>query len=244
MNRRAFLGSVGLLASSGVVGTRSLAGDTLRVRVWLSERASEHDALGVRVAGYLDAALAEARTDVDVRVEDQSVSLPTEDGRAVLARRWPRLVLEGVAGATDLDPTTGINLLVTDGDPTRQPAGFGRPHVAAVTGGEYVAKMGPVDETPPTVRYTVPAAATQLLLHECGHALGLGHDHGHATVDGDGVAASPMVGSYLWSPADDRQRYLAARSACGETLPSPEPGGRRRLGLRYSPCALAALLER
>jgi len=205
------LGSVGLLASGGVVGSRALAGEALRVRVWLSERASEHDALGTRVAGYLDAALAEARADVEVRVADRTVSLPAENGRDVLARHWLRLVLEGFATETDVNPTTGVNLLVTDGDPTRQPAGFGRPHVAAVTGGEYVAKMGAVDETP-------------------------------ATVTDDGVAASPMVGSYLWLPAERRRRYLGATNACGGAYPTPEPGTERRLDLRYSPCALAALL--
>ena len=245
MERRAFLGGVGALASGGLLGRRLLASDdSLQVRVWRSDRAAAYDGLGERVRGYLEAALAPVDAEIGVSVAEGTVSLPAESGRAVLARRWPRLVVEGVAGTTDLDPTTGVNLLVTDGDPREQPAGYARPHVAAATGARYVARMDPADEVGETVPYSVATAATQLLLHEVGHALGLSHDHGRATATDEGVAASPMVGSYLWLPADDRQRYLAARNTCGETYPAPGTSGRRRLGLRYSPCAVAALLQR
>jgi len=245
VNRRAFLGGVAALASGGVVGRRALAaGDPLRVRVWFSDRAAEYDDLGARVEGYLTAALSEAETDVAVTVAEPTVSLPAEDGKAVLARRWPRLVVEGGAGLSDVDPTVGVNLLVTDGDPTRQPAGFARPHVAASTGARYVARMPPAEQVGTAAPYTKAVAATQLLLHECGHALGLGHGHGSATVTDDALVASPMVGSYLWRGEDARRRHLGATNGCGESYPSPAASEGRRLGLRYSACALAALLDR
>lgn len=245
MNRRAFLGSVGAVASGGILSRRALAGeDPVRVRVWFSDRAAEYDDLETRVRGYLGAALDQGCEAVRITVSDESVSLPDENGRSVLAREWPIRVVEGVAGLSDVDPTTGVNLLVTDGDPTQQPAGFARPHVAAATGARYVARMPPVEEASAVVPYTTAAASTQLLLHECGHALGLGHGHGSATVTEDGVAASPMVGSYLWRDEEARRQYIGATNACGETYPSPDAGEGRRLGLRYSACALAALLDR
>ena len=241
MNRRAFLAGCGAVASVGAFGRGVFAvEDSLRIRVWLSDRAAEYDDLGSRVSGYLKSALAPVEDDVRVAMAEETVTLPAEDGRQILARHWPRRVIEGAVGG-EVDPTTGVNLLVTDGDPTEQPAGYGHRHVAAATGARYIAGIDPAAETPDDIRYSVAGVATQLLLHECGHALGLTHAHGSATVTDERVVASPMVGSYLWRPAEVRERYLDDTNACGDPLPPPTVEGERRLGLRYSPCALGAL---
>lgn len=243
MNRRAFLGSVGAVASVGLLGRTALgSGDALRVRVWLSDRATEHEGLQSRVQGYLRAGLASVVEDVRVTVSEETVALPAEGGRRVLARHWPRLVAEGAVGG-EVDPTLGVNLLVTDGDPTEQPAGYGHRHVAASTGAGHIAEMPPADEAGAAVPYSVAGVATQLLLHECGHALGLTHDHGSATVSDEGVVSSPMVGSYLWRPPAVRRQYLDGTTACGDPVPPPTVDGERLLGLRYSPCAVSALLN-
>jgi hypothetical protein len=243
VNRRAFLAGCGAVASVGAFGRGVFAADDApRIRVWLSDRAAEYDDVGSRVCGHLESALATVGDDVRAGMAGETVSLPAEGGRHVLARHWPRRVVEGAVGG-DVDPTTGVNLLVTDGDPTEQPAGYGHRHVAAVTGARYIARMAPAAETSDDIRYSVAGVATQLLLHECGHALGLTHAHGRATVSDGRVVASPMVGSYLWRPAEVRQRYLDEPNACGDPLPPPTVEGERRLGLRYSPCALGALLN-
>lgn len=243
MNRRAFLGSVGAVASVGVLGRTVLAnGESLHVRVWFSDRAAAHEGLESRVRGYLRAGLTSAVEDVRITVSEETVTLPSEDGRQVLARHWPRLVIEGAVGG-EVKPTTGVNLLVTDGDPTEQPAGYGHRHVAATTGAGHIVEMPPADEAGAVVPYSVAGVATQLLLHECGHALGLTHDHGNATVTDGGVVSSPMVGSYLWRPPEVRRQYLDGTDACGDPLPPPSVDGERLLGLRYSPCAASALLN-
>lgn len=243
MKRRAFLGGLGAALSVGALGREfGDVGDELVVRVWFSEAAAEHEALGPRVRGYLRAALAPAFGSVRVELAEPTVGLPSEGGRGVLARRWPRLVAEGAARVRDIDPVTGVNLLVTDGDPTNQPAGYARPRVAASTGAEQVAGMPPVAELPRAVPYSVETAATQLLLHESGHALGVGHDHGDARVRNGAVVASPMVGSYLWASEDVRRNHLDDDgTACGQAVPVAPVGTDRRLGLRYSDCALDAL---
>lgn len=238
MDRRAFLGTLGAAISAGLLGRRALAvDDPLVVRVWTSERAAAHDEVGERVRGYLRAALEPAVGAVEVQLAADRVALPREDGRAVLARRWPRLVLEGAGGLRGIDPVGGVNLLVTDGDPTSRPAGFARPHVAASTGAAAISRMDPAAETPPTVPYSVPAAATQLLLHECGHALGLDHDHGAAYEADGAVVATPMVSSYLWASESVREKYLRpAANVCGDRYPPADADGERQLHLRYAEC--------
>lgn len=246
MKRRAFLGSAGAAVSLGLLGRAIGGGDgTLVVRVWFSDAAAGYDDLGTRVRGYLHAALEPVIGSVQVQVAADPVSLPSEDGRAVLARHWPRLVLEGAGGLRGMDPVTGVNLLVTDGDPSTQPSGFARRHVAAMTGAESLAEMPPADGTPVEVPYSVGPAVVQLLLHECGHALGLGHDHGVARTEGGRVCASPMVSSYLWADDAIRRRKLdESGNACGDLFPPADAAGDRWLQLRYSPCALAALSEK
>jgi hypothetical protein len=242
VNRRAFLGGAGVALSLGVAGRRAASPpDPVVVRVWFSESAATHDALADRVQGYLGAALRTALDAVEIEFAPSTVALPHEGGKASLGFDWPVTVAEGLVGMADIDPVGDVNLLVTDGDPRRQPAGYARPRVAAVTGGAYIARMSPAAETPPVVPYSVPAAATQLLLHECGHALGATHGHGTARREGDALVASPMVGSYLWASERVRERHLDDESACGGAYPDADDAPERRLGLRYTDCAAGAI---
>lgn len=243
MNRRAFLGTAGAVLSVGLLGrTTGSRDDELVVRVWRSEDAAEYDDLGARVRGYLHAGLDPVFDSLRVDLVDDPVALPREGGRDVLARHWTRLVIEGAGGLRRIDPVGGINLLVTDGDPTRQPAGFARPHVAATTGASYLAAMPPAEAAVTDARYSLEAAATQLLLHECGHALGLSHRHGVASTSNGRVVASPMVSSYLWADADVRRQQLTtSENVCGGSFPPADAEGERWLRVRYSACALDAL---
>ncbi|MFB6150637.1 MAG: peptidase M10A and M12B matrixin and adamalysin [Haloarculaceae archaeon] len=237
------LGGVGAALSVGFLGDAIAAPDgQILVRVWASDRAAERDGLEPRVRGYLHAALDPVVEVVGVQFSERTVSLPAETGREVLSQRWPRIVAEGAAGLRELDPIAGVNLLVTDGDPRTRPAGFARPQVAATTGAKQLAAMPPADEAPAVVRYSVRAAATQLLLHECGHALGLSHDHGSANAANDAVVASPMVSSYLWKSEKRRTAALdGPTNACGEGYPPPDAEGERFLRMRYADCARRAL---
>ncbi len=228
--------------SLGVAGRRAASTpDALVVRVWFSESAATHDALEDRVEGYLGGALDEALDAATVEFAPSTVALPHEGGKASLGRDWPMRVAEGLVGLGEVDPVGDVNLLVTDGDPRRQPAGYARPHVAAATGGAYIARMPPVEERPTVVPYSVPAAATQLLLHEVGHALGATHAHGTARREGDALVASPMVGSYLWASERVREEQLADGNVCGGAYPSDDGASERRLDLRYADCAARAL---
>ncbi len=229
--------------SLGVAGRRAASTpDPVVVRVWFSESAATHDALEDRVEGYLGAALDEALdAAVELEFAPSTVALPHEGGKASLGMDWPVTVAEGLVGLGEVDPVGDVNLLVTDGDPRRQPAGYARPHVAAATGGAYIARMPPAEDLSAVVPYSVPAAATQLLLHEVGHALGATHAHGTARREGDALVASPMVGSYLWASERVREAQLADGSACGGAYPSDDGASERRLGLRYADCAAGAL---
>lgn len=235
---------MGAILSAAAVSDRSLrASDPLRVRLFFTERASDYDGLAARVQGYLGAALDEAHSETQITVVDRDIALPSEEGRSSLSRRWPLMVVRSAARRRDVTLTDGVNLLVTDGDPRHQPAGFARRHVAAATGARLIARMPPVDGTDEVVDYTIRAAATQLVLHEVGHALGLAHAHGRATVTDEGLAASPMVGSYIWQGAEARRRHLGAASACGDPFTTPDAGAPRQLRLRYSACAIAKLID-
>lgn len=244
MNRRAFLGSVGAAIPLGVAGRLAVSdGDPgLDVRVWFSERAARYDSLSDRVRGYLGRALRDAVDDVELTIADAPVALPAEGGTSVFKVHWPRRVLEGATGFGDVRPIGDVNLLVTDGDPTSQPAGYAHRRVAAAAGAAQIAAMPPASETPWIVPYSVRAAATQLLLHECGHAMGLGHDDGNALVVGNDVIASPMVSSYLWKPREVREKHLDGDvNACGSSLPDAGAAPGRRLELRFSSCASESL---
>ena len=242
MNRRQFLAATGLVGSLGLVGAGRGSGERgLSAVVWFSERAAGYDGVESRATGYLGAALRAVRDDVQVDVGDRPIPLDEEDGTRLMEVEWPKMVLSGVAGRGPVDRTGDLNLLVTDGDPSASPAGYGMRGIATVCGARPLASMPPAERTPPVVPYSAPAVITQLLLHECGHALGLEHAHGRLTNEGNAAVVSPMVGGYAWADEDLRRRQLPDdANVCGEPI-----GGvvnrRPLLGLEYGPCARAAL---
>ena len=242
MNRRQFLAATGLVGSLGLAGSgRGSEQRSLSAVVWFSERAARHDGVESRATGYLGAALGAVRDDVDVHVGDRPISLETEGGAGLMQVGWPKMVLSGVAGQGPIDRTGDLNLLITDGDPGGWPAGYGMRGIAAVGGARLLAAMPPPEETPPVVPYSAPAVIAQLVLHECGHALGLEHAHGSVTHDGAAAVVSPMVGGYAWADEDVRRRHLPDDgNACGEPIGSVV-NRRRLLGLEYGPCATGAL---
>lgn len=236
MRRRGFLLAAGT-ASFGGAAWHSSRGprETLEVRAWFTEGAAAHERLGERVSGYLREALAPACESVEFSLGGV-LDVGAEHGRTLLARRWPRLVVEGALGVGPVEPATDVNLLVTDGDPRVRPAGYGLSNVAAITGARHLAGAPRREAVDGPVPYSTGGVVAQLLLHETGHALGLSHDHGTVTVDGDVAVASPMVGGYAWS--DGREAGSAA-NACGRSLAGDAAD--RRLGLTYGACARDAL---
>jgi len=244
VNRRAFVAGAGATLSLGLVGKQAVQPpEPTVVRIWFSEAAATYDGLAATVEGYLGAALEPAIGPVEFDFGPEPLSLPAEDSRRVLGTHWPASVARGAVGMGTVDPVGGVNLLVTDGDPTKQPAGYARPHVAAATGAAFVARMGPVGETSAVVPYSIRAAATQLLIHEVGHALGAHHEHGAARRTDGTLVASPMIGSYLWASEGVREAHLPQENACGGVVPDETDSLERRLQLRYADCALERLRD-
>ncbi|MFD1565773.1 peptidase M10A and M12B matrixin and adamalysin [Haloarchaeobius amylolyticus] len=237
MNRRALLGTVGSALSLGTLAyTTRGATDTLEVRVWLSERAAAYDGVAERIHEYLTATLSLAYWTLDVSIGG-TVSVSTEDAAWLTSRgEWPMAVAAGALGGRDIEPASDVNLLVTDGSMDTAPTGYGVPHVASVGGARHIAALesfatvvgdGPRSLAP----NTTPAQTMHVLLHEVGHALGLGHEHGTAFVDGDTVVATPMLSSYAWDPEYDRDR-----SQCGAAIPDTNDR-QRQLSFSFSSCA-------
>ncbi|WP_121822127.1 zinc metalloprotease [Halostella salina] len=236
MNRRTFLKRSVHAGTLGTLAKRFVSADgTLDVRVWLSERAATHDDAGARAAEYVELAFGAVRDDVSV-TRGGTVSVQHEHGHAVVqSGEWPRILLAGLAGSDGVDPVGDVNLLVTDGPMDAAPTGMGGAHVAAVGGARHLAAMPPAEQSTSVVPYSMPALATQVLLHECGHALGLTHDDGRVDRRDDGVVATPMLSSYAWTGGcddDDTDCLAGAR---------PTDDAERRLSVLFSDRAAAAI---
>lgn len=237
MKRRKFLLAAGIAGSLGATrGWASAPARPLGVKVWFDEASASYPGVGERVAGFLRSALEHAGREVVIEFPPSTVTFDA-DRWTVMRRAWPGTVLSSLAGAGPVDPARDVNLLVTDDAVDGAWAGYAMAHVAAIGGARHLAAMPPADRTPKVVEPTVPAATTQLLLHECGHALGLAHRHGTLATDGETAIASPMVGTYPWADESVRRRQFDFdRGACGQ--PYPAVGSKqRRLALRYGDCA-------
>jgi len=229
------------MASLGVAAGASGPQRPLEVRLWVTDAASAYPDVLPRAGAYLRTALHAAGFEVDVSYGERPQSFAASDDRYVRRVGWPERVLEGVAGLGSVHPARDVNLLLTDGSVFGATAGYGMRRIAAVAGARYLADMAPADRTPAVVPDTVPAAVVQLLLHECGHALGLHHADGSVNVTGHDAVVSPMLGGYAWADAAVRRRAIGGdTNACGAAIPTLTTQ-RRWLSLRYSGCATAAL---
>ncbi|WP_254768756.1 peptidase M10A and M12B matrixin and adamalysin [Salinilacihabitans rarus] len=230
MKRRTLLGAAGTLASLGTLGyaTRDPV-DRLEIRYWLSERAATYDSVAARVGEYLRLAFDLAAPSLDLSYGGV-VDVSTEDGAAVTrGGEWPARVAAGVAGG-GVRPASDVNLLVTDGQISTAPTGYGVPHVASVGGARHVDALDPADPERIVLPYDDPNRAIQVLVHEVGHALGLRHGHGVAYRRDGAVVATPMLSAYAWDPDYERDR-----STCGDVYPPLD--GERALSLEFSACA-------
>lgn len=242
MYRRTVLLALGSASSIGAMGLSVRSPDRrIEVKIWLSERASAYPTARDRAADVLAAAFGAAGIATEITYADDPVRLPAESGRAVLGNRWPHMVLLGRAGYGEIAPVSDVNLLVTDGPAYAKHAGFGTHNVAAVCGARHLADLPSVASIDDPVPYTAAHAMLQLVLHECGHAVGLTHEHGRVDVDGGIAVASPMMGGYAWRPGlrgsggDD-----LLEATCGGDGARPTATG-RRLSLSYSACARGAI---
>jgi hypothetical protein len=188
------------------------------------------------VRGYLGRALRAAHDSVAVEFGGR-VAVDAEHGhRAVVSGEWPGKVAAGTVGLGDLDTADDVNLLVTDGDFAATPSAAGAFDFAAVSGARHVARMPPVEDCPSVVEVGTPALATQVLLHDVGHALGLRHDDGRVG-DDDRPVVSPMVSAYAWADAGTRERQLGfEHGSCGDAVRTVDRDD-ARLALHYSACA-------
>ncbi|WP_254535822.1 hypothetical protein [Halomarina litorea] len=237
MRRREFLlgtGVVGTLGSVGVVST--LVGD-IDVRWWATERAAQYPDLHERVEGYLRRGFEGFALSANVSYGGVT-SFDTESAyRLVVEGMWPRRLVTGTAEGRHL-PVDDVNLLVTDSSMRRAPTGAGVPYVAAVGGARELARAPPADSVGPVVPDSLPMRTVQILLHECGHALGLQHDHGsiRESDDGSGVVVSPMVSGYAWAARPlERRQFNFETNRCGRPY-SSVVGKDRHLLLRFDAC--------
>ena len=234
MNRRRFL-ALGVGAAGGFglthTGERALDG-RIDAKIWLSEAAAEYDGIRPRLVGYVRRALDGIRGEVSVSIGG-TVEVRTEDGyRVTTSGEWPSKFATGA-----VTPVDDVNVLVTDGDMHTSPTGVGLPHIASVGGARHVARMPLSSEISEVVDFSKPALVTQIVVHECGHALGLRHNDGAVVDRGDHVVVTPMVSSYAWADESvhDRQ-FDYETSACGRSYRHVSRKD-ARLDLTFSPCA-------
>lgn len=250
MNRRAFLGAVGAVASLGTLAyaTREPI-DSLEITVWLSTQAGRYDGVTRRIREYVTRCFDFECWSLEVSIGG-TVSVGTEDGARVTSRgEWPLRVLSGAAGLGGVEPARHVNLLVTDGQMAVAPTGYGLPRIASVGGARHLAALesfdellesGPDSDVEWTVPLTTQARTVQVLLHEIGHALGLDHEHGRAIREDALTIATPMLSTYAFSAGD-----AGEDGHCGRVYADADPGdGARALSLAFSACARRALAER
>lgn len=242
LTRRSFLLSTGALGSASVSGGAFSAPETeLTVKVWFTERAAEYD-VWETLEGHVRRAFDPAREGVVVE-HGGTVEVSTENGyRLVTGGEWPGMLARGaVGGATR--PSDDVNLLVTARSMHEFPTGGGIPHVAAVGGASALADLPPVERCPEVTGWSDAAYALQVLLHECGHALGLDHEDGTMEPAGDELVVSPMVSGYPWESESVRdEQFDAEEGSCGCEFVRPE-GRDPRLMLVFSDCERERITE-
>ncbi|NHN47358.1 peptidase M10A and M12B matrixin and adamalysin [Halostella sp. JP-L12] len=236
MNRRSFLKACVHAGSLGALANRHRTGDdSFDVRLWVTKDAARYG-VASRAKEYVELAFGTVRDDLTVSLGG-TVSVDREHGyRVMRSGEWPGLLAEGAAGGSDVDPVDDVNVLLTDGPMDTAPTGVGAAHVAAVGGARYLAALPRVAETAPVVPYSEPARVMQVLLHECGHAVGLSHDDGSVYTRGDAAIATPMISSYAWS-----EGYDPGSGACGAV--GDLDAEHRRLSFLFSDCAAEAIAD-
>ncbi|MWG33642.1 M12 family metallo-peptidase [Halomarina oriensis] len=240
MRRRHVLLGLGAAGTVGVAGVASTLVGTIKLRWWATERAALYPGLRERVESYVERAFESLRISVDVSFGG-TVSFRTENAyRLVVDGTWPRRLLTGTSGRR-FDAVDGVNLLVTDGSMRNAPTGAGIPYVAAVGGAAEIVRAPPAEATDVVVPDRFSLRTIQVLLHECGHALGLRHDHGTIRTEEGAAIVSPMVSGYPWAPAAVRRaQFDYEESRCGDPYP-PVRGKKPRLLLRFDECARTEL---
>lgn len=243
MRRRTVLLGTGAAAGAVLLPGfgKSVADDAVAVRIWPTESAARFDGLAARVGEHVRTALTSVGLSVDLSIADVTPHLPAGNDRHVRRVGWPMAVESGTTGRAEIDPVADVNLLLTDGDPTGDTAGYATGSAASVAGATALSNVPTAADAGAVVDYSVPTVLLQLVLHECGHCLGLTHDHGRVSVSEGVATVSPMVNGYAWASESVRTRHLDTdANACGEAVP-PARSATRRLSLRYSSCATAAL---
>jgi hypothetical protein len=241
LTRRAFLArTAGAAGVTGLVAGSQTFDGPIRIRVWFSERAARYADLGDRIETYLSVAFADLEEPVEVSFGG-TVAVSTENGYDVTASgEWPTKLVRRL-GEGPGPPVAGVNLLVTDGSMEETPTGIGLPHLASVGGARHVARMPPDATERSVFPFTDRSHSTQVLIHECGHALGLRHVHGRIVDRDHAVVVTPMVSAYAWAPEDSGE-FDADASACGEGYPDVA-GKRGYLDMAFSTCALTRIRQ-
>ena len=237
LGRREFLAAVGAGGALGAVGV--LGGrpePVIDVRFWLTEQAATYDNLQSRILGYVRRAFEHSRTRAAVDFGG-TVAVPHENAyELMMYGRWPLTLVGGATGLGSVDPVDDVNLLVTDSSIDTWPSGAGAPHAAAVGGAALLRQTPPPEEVGDVVDDYRALRGMQILLHECGHALGLKHDHGSIILREDEAVVSPMVSGYAWETGPVREReFDFEHNRCGEPYRSVE-GKRGRLLMRFAAC--------
>lgn len=243
LSRRSFLAAAGLVGGMGALSSGRRDGADPRIRFWLSpDAASYGDRLPIALRTYLEHAVSPVFDEVEISFGGV-VDVSTEDGYGVFGGEdgWAERVTAGFLGRGGVRSVDGVNLLVTDGAMSTAPTGAALRGAATVGGARHLLGLPNVREITPVMPFSYPLWVMQVVIHECGHALGLAHDHGGIEIDADRVIVTPMVSSYAWADEELRARQFDYEySACGDRYRSV--GDRRRyLSLGFSSCATARL---